>query len=933
MQARLRTEPLLPILGPSGAGKSSFVRAALVPRLREQGPLTVVELRPGRAPFEALAHRLVRATAQPSGPAARIDPEDTSDLGARAAPLAAALRASPHLLNVQLHRLAEARQSQVLLFVDQLEELVGLGAPPDEVEAFMQALCAACVDPALPVRVVFTLREEFLSRLTRSPAVQAALTRMVVLRAPGPDTLKEILQRSVAAVGYAWESPALVERMVAAVTDEAAALPLLQFAGQQLWDRRDPEREVLTEEAYRAIGGVTGALAHHADRLLADLPPPQVDLARRLLLRLVSAEGTRRTLARDQLLEGLPESAAGVLQRLVEGRLLTSRSGAEAQAPAEVELAHESLISKLERLARWIEESTDEIVFLAEVGQAASLWSKRGRRDEEVWTGRALSEALDAASRCSTGVPSDVQAFLHAGRRKASRQTTLRRATVGVVIAALAGVAIMLFTKERETAQQRNLAVAAEGRATEAARTAKYNLAESLAEKARRAPTGGEALIFAAGALRHAEHPDARGVLAGRLGQERPTLRWRTRRGPRCRDLALDAARGRLLCADDHRGLIGWRLDGSGELARTDPTGARSRTVWMAEHGRVLVTGDDLGFVSLRDPETLRVRRRIDTQTGGPGLVRGRRGDRNLTFVSETGAAARVHLEQGQVRTMRACARATAVAASADGRWFALACKDRRITLWHPEDGRSVTLRSSTVAVDTLALAPDARRVLVGAGRSLSVLDVAQDRLLERELAPAGGEVQALAWTAREGPVWVAHRDGRVRRLSPETLAPAGPELLHPAGAERLLASPGDGPLITWGPSCCACGTRPPADRPRRSPASRGASTTGYRSLATAGTCSTWGCRARACGAGRTGPRWGSSTCLRAPRSAPSRPTERTSSGSRGQRRARPGAGKVDLQTYSRPGCGAAAMTRRRGRSRGSTRTTRSSGAPTGAFA
>ncbi|MBM4280618.1 MAG: serine/threonine protein kinase, partial [Deltaproteobacteria bacterium] len=43
--ARLERAPVLPVVGHSGAGKSSFVRAGVIPRLREREPCLVVELR------------------------------------------------------------------------------------------------------------------------------------------------------------------------------------------------------------------------------------------------------------------------------------------------------------------------------------------------------------------------------------------------------------------------------------------------------------------------------------------------------------------------------------------------------------------------------------------------------------------------------------------------------------------------------------------------------------------------------------------------------------------------------------------------------------------------------------------------------------------------------------------------------------------------
>ena len=44
---RLRIYPVQALVGPSGAGKSSFVHAGVVPRLREQGPCSVLRVRPG----------------------------------------------------------------------------------------------------------------------------------------------------------------------------------------------------------------------------------------------------------------------------------------------------------------------------------------------------------------------------------------------------------------------------------------------------------------------------------------------------------------------------------------------------------------------------------------------------------------------------------------------------------------------------------------------------------------------------------------------------------------------------------------------------------------------------------------------------------------------------------------------------------------------
>ena len=68
--------------------------------------------------------------------------------------------------------------------------------------------------------------------------------------------------------------------MVADVRDEVAALPLLQYALTEMFERND--KSALTLEAYLAIGGVAGALAHRADcqQIQADHQPLDVDVAR-----------------------------------------------------------------------------------------------------------------------------------------------------------------------------------------------------------------------------------------------------------------------------------------------------------------------------------------------------------------------------------------------------------------------------------------------------------------------------------------------------------------------------------------------------------------------------------------------------------------------------------------------------------------------------
>jgi serine/threonine protein kinase/WD40 repeat protein len=487
---RLRFTPVLPVVGPSGAGKSSFVQAGVIPRLREQGRWTVLTLRPGARPFDALAARIVRGEGgfwdQSSGGGDSSSTRVRVDAAAEDA-MAAELREAPGKLNLMLQRIAEQHDCRVLLYVDQLEEVFTHVGEREVHRAFLDAICMAADDHGLPVRVVFSVRDDFLVNLSATQLGRQALAQLTLLRSPGPEALREILTRPLAATGYVFEDDALVDEMVRAVGHEAASLPLVQFACAQLWERRDRASRRLTRASYDTIGGVEGALARHADAVLEGMADDQTAAARELLLRLITPEQTRRRVPVARALEGLGDVGPSVLNHLVGARTLVIRKSASGgEAGATVEIVHESLIRGWNTLRRWFEEAHHDLVFLEEVEQAAALWDRRGRRADEAWQGAALHDALAKARRIRA-IPTEVQAFLRAGQDRERRRVLRRRLGLGGVIAGLGVVAAMLAVAAVEANRQRNEAMVQR-------EAADRGRAEALRDSARRAYDDGSLL-------------------------------------------------------------------------------------------------------------------------------------------------------------------------------------------------------------------------------------------------------------------------------------------------------------------------------------------------------------------------------------------------------------------------------------------------------
>ena len=545
---RLREVPVLAIVGPSGAGKSSFVRAGVIPRLREGSSLTTVELRPGSRPFATLARRLVALQRNLSSNASALKEEssvqDVDDL-------ADELEASPSRLALLAQDLAEARSTRVVFFVDQLEELYTLVEDPEVRGRFLRALVAAADDPDGPVRVVLTVREEFLSRLAEGPELREALAHITILGSPDASQLREILTRPVTRVGYDYDDAGLVDRMVHEVEDELSSLPLLQFAGQKLWEGRDRDRRLLLEKVYVEMGGVAGALATHADGVLAGLSDRQIVLARTILLRLVTPELTRRISSRSQVLHDLPDAAGEVLDRLVGARLISVRRSSGSDT-ADLELVHESLLFAWKRLARWLDGSHEEREFLDEVEHAADLWQRHDRRAEELWQGEALREAEATVKRLEIDLPTSARSFLDSSRKKEDRTTRHRRFIVAAVFAALAAIAVMLGIQRHEARSERD--------------RAEKGQAEALLEGSRAA------------------------WLQGDLFEARCKLR---------RSLEiLDSKVGRALW---------WRLEGD-PLRWRDPGDTLHHQVTFSADGHTLATSNLAGVVSLFDTRTREMR-------------------------------------------------------------------------------------------------------------------------------------------------------------------------------------------------------------------------------------------------------------------------------------------------------------------------------------
>jgi DNA-binding winged helix-turn-helix (wHTH) protein len=223
---RITVRRLLAVIGPSGIGKSSLLRAGVAPRAPPGW--RVVVLTPGENPALSLARALA--------------PDHAGD------PRAVARRvgfSDPDSALATVSRWRE-RFDEAVLVVDQFEELFTLSAP--EAQASFVELLRRLVDAA-DIHVVLAMRDDFFHHCQRFDRIAPIFQDLTPLGPPTGVALRRALEEPAARQLYRFESPLLLDRMVAEVSYQRGALPLLAFAVHRLWEDRDREGRTLTEAA------------------------------------------------------------------------------------------------------------------------------------------------------------------------------------------------------------------------------------------------------------------------------------------------------------------------------------------------------------------------------------------------------------------------------------------------------------------------------------------------------------------------------------------------------------------------------------------------------------------------------------------------------------------------------------------------------------
>ena len=402
------------VIGTSGSGKSSMVRASLLPALLG-GFLTsagshwhLAVIRPGGDPVGALADGLHSALSERTSIQANSDGWLSRDLLE-----ITLMRSSLGIVEVARQAALQPHEN-LLIVVDQFEELFrfqrahGMEDLAENAARFVSLLLEVVRQSTFAIHVLITMRADFLGDCSQFRDLPETINKgLYLIPRMTRDQLKQAITGPAAVTGSVI-TPRLTQELLNDLGDDPDQLPVLQHALMRAWNQwrnTTGGPDALDIDVYRATGGMAGALSLHANEVWEELsddgPRSEQQVAKRLFQCLTEKGPDNREVRRPTRL--------GNLCRIIDADVIIVKKVIEAfreedraflmpprivplEEDSIIDISHESLIRKWDRLRTWVDEEAHSRAIYLRLAEAARL---NHRGEAGLWRDPDLQLALD----------------------------------------------------------------------------------------------------------------------------------------------------------------------------------------------------------------------------------------------------------------------------------------------------------------------------------------------------------------------------------------------------------------------------------------------------------------------------------------------------------------------------------------------------------
>lgn len=776
----------LAVIGPSGSGKSSVVKAGLIPAIR-RGALPnsdrwyLTQMVPGSDPFREMANALLGVAIDP--PQGLLETLRTDKFA---------------LVNVVEQILPPGEENGLLLTIDQFEEVFTLVEDEAARAHFLELLLMAVAQPGCRFRLIITLRADFYDRPLLYPGFGEMVRRRNEVVLPlSADEMREAIVGPAEHAGVSVEA-GLVAAIVAEIAEQPGALPLLQYALTEVFERR--QENVLTLQAYHDSGGVLGALARRAEELYQQTDAEGQEAMRQVFIRLVNlsegSENTRRRAMQHELMTLVEDEKVvnRVIDSLGKYRLLTFDHDPDTRAPT-VAVAHEALIREWKRLRQWLDDSREDILLQRRLASANEEWQKQRRDPSFLASGVRLQQFESLVQRATIALTPEEVEYVKSSvvqreareaeeRARAAREEALEKrsrdrlralavvmAIAAVITSVLAVSAFASFRNaehERKNADsQRKIAIEQRGIAERSADVSDSLALAASAQTQFVSQNRDLALALALAANQISDPPSQSQFILAQTAFSPGTRRVLSDPGAQVLAVAFTSDGKQAISGDDGGQLLRWNL-ATGEIVRRYE-GHKNvvRSVKLSPDGTTMLSADSDGLMLLWNIETGEIIHRFEGQEGpvraiaftpdGKSVLSAPNDNTVLLWSVETGEIVRKF--EGHTAAVRG------IDVSPDGKTVISASNDTTLKLWNLETGEVIrTFEGHTDVVSCVAFSPDGKTMLSGSGDlTVRLWDVTTGQEIRR-FQGHGNFVKSVAYSPG-GQIAVSSADDNTIRL------------------------------------------------------------------------------------------------------------------------------------------------------------------------
>ncbi len=256
--------------------------------------------------------------------------------------------------------------------------------------------------------------------------------------------MRDIISKPARLLGVTMEQP-LVNRIIDELRDIHGVLPVLQLALQQLWAGKRSPNQISTSDYDRLAGGqgrgIAGIIETHANGVYDTLTRNGTDtqavyLFRAIFIRLVettsSKDDVRKTVGQKKLVQELASRFGEdqIQQMLLDlsgekNRLIRIKN--DTNSEIWIDIIHEVLIRKWEKLKGWINEKRDAIDYKKILENDISQYDQQAG---SLYSGRELKTAITWQKNNPDLTDNRISSFI-------TKSQTQQRSIVGGALAAI----------------------------------------------------------------------------------------------------------------------------------------------------------------------------------------------------------------------------------------------------------------------------------------------------------------------------------------------------------------------------------------------------------------------------------------------------------------------------------------------------------------